>query len=48
MPFVIYSVAYPEARAGDPMIREFSDWAHREAALEGVAPATRKPEGGIR
>lgn len=48
MPFVIYSVAYPEARAADPMIREFSDWAHREAALEGVAPATRKPEGGVR
>lgn len=48
MPFVIYSVAYPEARSGDPMIREFSDWAHREAALEGVAPAGNSAEGKVR
>ncbi len=38
MPFVIYSVAYPEARADDPMIREFSSWIHAEAASEGVTP----------
>ena len=37
MPFVIYSVAYPEARAEDPMIREFSDWIHDEVVQEGVA-----------
>ncbi|MFZ5964078.1 LysR substrate-binding domain-containing protein [Thalassococcus sp. BH17M4-6] len=39
VPFVIYSVAYPQARAQDPMIREFSDWIHDEVAREGVAPA---------
>ncbi|MBZ0164325.1 MAG: LysR family transcriptional regulator [Notoacmeibacter sp.] len=32
MPIVIYSVAFPEARAGDPMIREFRDWIFGEAA----------------
>ena len=26
MPIVIYSLAYPTARANDPMIREFRDW----------------------
>ncbi len=30
MPIVIYSVAYPEARARDPMIREFRDWLFTE------------------
>ncbi len=37
MPFVIYSVAYPEARAEDPMIREFSDWIHDEVSQDGAA-----------
>lgn len=30
MPIVIYSVAYPEARAEDPMIAEFRDWLFAE------------------
>lgn len=41
MPFVIYSLAYPEARAEDPMIREFSDWIHGEVEAEGFTPASR-------
>ena len=45
MPFVIYSVAYSEARSDDPMIREFSDWVHREVVQEGASPAARSPEG---
>lgn len=45
MPLVIYSVAYPQARADDPMIREFSDWVHDEVAREGVAATTRSVEG---
>lgn len=35
LPMVIYSVAYPEARAADPMIRAFSDWVFAEAARAG-------------
>ncbi|WP_226627216.1 LysR substrate-binding domain-containing protein [Alloyangia pacifica] len=41
MPFVIYSIAYPETRAQDPMIREFSEWIHGEVAAEGFAPHLR-------
>lgn len=48
MPFVIYSVAYPEARAEDPMIREFSDWVHDEVAQEGASASTRGTEGAAR
>ena len=43
MPYLIYSVAYPEARRDDPMIREFSEWMHAEAALEGVDPESYAP-----
>jgi LysR family glycine cleavage system transcriptional activator len=39
MPFVIYSVAYAEHRAEDPMIRDFADWLHAESRAEGAAPA---------
>jgi LysR family glycine cleavage system transcriptional activator len=45
MPFVIYSVAYPEARAEDPMIREFSDWIHDEVAQDGSAAAVGDVDG---
>ncbi|WP_305972269.1 MULTISPECIES: LysR substrate-binding domain-containing protein [unclassified Mameliella] len=38
MPVVIYSVAYPEAKAGDPMIREFRDWIFAEAAEDMPRP----------
>ena len=30
LPIVIYSVAYPESRANDPMIRAFRDWVFAE------------------
>jgi len=40
MPYLIYSVAYPEAMKGDPLIREFSSWIHAEAEHEGITPAT--------
>ncbi len=40
MPYSIYSVAYPEARREDPMIREFSRWIHGEAVAEGFAPGS--------
>lgn len=43
MPFVIYSVAYAEARRDDPMIREFSAWIHAEAARDGVGPMGQTP-----
>ncbi len=36
MPVTIYSVAYPEARADDPMIRAFRDWVFGEVAAEGT------------
>ncbi|WP_420326881.1 LysR substrate-binding domain-containing protein [Mameliella sp.] len=38
MPVVIYSVAYPESKAGDPMIREFRDWIFAEAAEDMPRP----------
>lgn len=38
MPYLIYSVAYLEARQDDPLIREFSNWIHAEAELEGISP----------
>lgn len=38
LPFVIYSITYPESRRHDSMIREFSSWIHAEAANEGVGP----------
>ncbi|MAX73210.1 LysR substrate-binding domain-containing protein [Alterinioella nitratireducens] len=41
MPFVIYSVAYPQTRSADPMIREFSQWVHDEVAQEGDAAPSR-------
>jgi len=48
MPFVIYSVAYLEARADDPMIREFSNWVHDEVAQEGMSPKVESPDGIFR
>ena len=48
MPFVIYSVAYPEARAEDPMIREFSDWIHDEVAQDGAAATAGDVDGFTR
>lgn len=38
LPIVLYSVAYPEHRANDPMIRAASDWLHAECQAEGTAP----------
>lgn len=35
LPMVIYSVAYPGARADDPTIRVFRDWIFAEAARAG-------------
>jgi len=40
LPYLIYSVAYPEARRDDAMIREFSEWAHAEARDMQVTPDT--------
>ncbi|PWR02728.1 LysR family transcriptional regulator [Meridianimarinicoccus roseus] len=37
LPIVIYSVAYPESRRDDSMIRQFAAWLHEEAARDGVA-----------
>jgi LysR family glycine cleavage system transcriptional activator len=34
MPVVIYSLAYPEARKDDPMIRTFRDWILSEMSDE--------------
>ena len=48
MPFVIYSVAYPEARANDPMIREFATWLHEEVAREGVSAQDRTYDEMVR
>lgn len=39
MPFVIYSVAFPEHRADDELLRHFADWLHTEARAEGVSPS---------
>ena len=38
MPMVIYSLAYPAARAGDAMIRDFRDWIVAEIAQDGTGP----------
>jgi LysR family glycine cleavage system transcriptional activator len=38
LPVTIYSLAYPQARAEDAMIREFRDWIMEEAARDGVLP----------
>ena len=38
MPMVIYSLAYPAARAGDAMIRDFRDWIFAEIAQDGTGP----------
>ncbi|HSF93442.1 MAG TPA: LysR substrate-binding domain-containing protein [Thermohalobaculum sp.] len=35
-PITIYSVAYPEARARDPRIRDFRDWIFNEVVAEGT------------
>lgn len=35
VPVLIYSVAYPEHRASDPMIRAFADWIHAESVSHG-------------
>jgi LysR family glycine cleavage system transcriptional activator len=40
LPYFIYSIAYPEVRRHDPMIRAFSSWIHTEAAHERVSPDT--------
>lgn len=37
LPIVIYSVAYPEARSSDPMIREFRDWIFAEVQSDNSA-----------
>ncbi len=37
MPTAIYSVAYPTARADDPMIREFRDWIFAEIQRDQLA-----------
>lgn len=34
MPVVIYSLAYPEARKNDPLIKEFESWIFGEMAKE--------------
>jgi len=38
MPIVIYSLACPEARVDDPMIRQFRDWIFAEVAADEAAP----------
>lgn len=38
MPVTIYSVAYPESRGDDRVVRAFRDWIFAEAAAEGVVP----------
>lgn len=40
LPYYIYSVAYSEDRRDDAMIREFANWIHTEAKLDGVSPCT--------
>ena len=40
MPVTIYSVAYPQARAGDTLIRGFRDWIMSEAGAEGALPVS--------
>ncbi|AUC53166.1 MAG: LysR substrate-binding domain-containing protein [Sagittula sp.] len=42
LPVTIYSVAYPEARADDPMIRSFRDWVFAEMERDG-APLLARP-----
>lgn len=37
MPMIIYSVAYREDRAGEPMIRAFRDWLFDQVARDGTA-----------
>ncbi len=37
MPIVIYSVAYPEARANDPRIRAFRDWIFAERRRDAIS-----------
>ncbi|MDU8913641.1 LysR substrate-binding domain-containing protein [Aestuariicoccus sp. MJ-SS9] len=39
MPVTIYSLAYPGARAADPMIRAFRDWIFEEMARDAPPPA---------
>jgi LysR family glycine cleavage system transcriptional activator len=42
LPRIIYSVAYPEARAGVPRIAAFRDWLFAEVAGDGdLAPSAR-------
>lgn len=36
LPMIIYSVAYSEDRAGDPMIRAFRDWLFDQVARDGT------------
>ncbi len=39
LPITIYSLAYPEAQAGDPAVKTFRDWIFAEVAHEGnLAP----------
>lgn len=37
MPIVIYSVAYQESRANDPLIKAFAEWAHIECQKQGTS-----------
>ncbi len=43
MPVTIYSVAYQECRAGDPLIRAFRDWIIAEVAAERALPVRTAP-----
>jgi LysR family glycine cleavage system transcriptional activator len=38
LPITIYSVAYPVARSGDPLVNAFRDWLFAEVAREEVVP----------
>ena len=37
LPIVIYSVAYPEARRRDPMLREFRDWIFAQVQSDNLS-----------
>lgn len=41
MPIVVYSLAYPEARAADPMIRAFREWIMAEMQAETTGAERR-------
>lgn len=45
IPKLIYSIAYPEANASDPMIRAFRDWIISEVRLQADQPAQLETVG---